>query len=272
MISNFLLVLAAGVISAALRTYHHPVVFRLGTLGVIATSFLAGWLLGGEVWLGFLCASTWFLLPWLEILTRLRHLRLPEERILTSKTPPSRNVFPSFEELTDEIEENGFEHMQDVGWEFDDNKQFHRVFNSEKGDIQASISLTEQSEMAFYYISMTSRTEDGRIYMTWNYPFSYGLQMTPKMHIHRISGEQTIHDILLAHQAYLQKEGIEVSTLVAQSSESLLATMQGDIRAQISHNLSAGLLKRDSENCIRYTFRGMFFLWIQCLREFVRFS
>jgi len=82
MISAILVVLGVGVLSFAFRSVHHQVAFRVGTLGLVFTSFLAGWLLGGSVLLGAVFASTWFLLPWLEILTRVRRLRLPLHRPL----------------------------------------------------------------------------------------------------------------------------------------------------------------------------------------------
>ena len=78
--------------------------FRLGTLGLVATSFLAGSLLEGHVALGIALATSWLLLPWLEILTKVRRLRLPIDRRLEPRAPPSRSSFPGFQEMTDEIE------------------------------------------------------------------------------------------------------------------------------------------------------------------------
>ena len=90
MISEILIVLAAGVLSFAFRSIQSQIAFRIGTLGLVLTSFLAGWLLGGSVLLGVVFASTWFLLPWLEILTRVRRLRLPLHRPLEKSPPPDR--------------------------------------------------------------------------------------------------------------------------------------------------------------------------------------
>lgn len=88
MISELCVVAAVGVLSVALRSFQNQAFFRIGTLGFIATSFLAGWLLGGSMVLGAVFASTWFLLPWLEILTRVRRLRLPLDRQLEKCPPP----------------------------------------------------------------------------------------------------------------------------------------------------------------------------------------
>lgn len=272
MISNFLLVLGVAILSAALRSFRQPWLFRLGTLGIAATSFLAGWLLGGSPWLGAIFAVSWLFLPWLEILTRVRQLRLPAERILAPRTPPSRNAFPGFAELTDEVEAEGFEHLEDTGWEYDDNRQFFRVFFHEQKRIQTCICLVEQGGMAFFYISLTSRAADQRIFMTWNYPFSYGLQLPPRLHIRRFSGASPFSNLLAAHEEFLRRSGVAPAELIDQSGEEVLQAMQTDLRSQISHNLDIGLLKRDGERFIRYTIRGMFFLWFQFLRDLVRFS
>jgi hypothetical protein len=272
MISDLLLVFGVAVLSAGLRTYQNPILFRLGTLGVVATSFLAGWLLGQSLVMGVVLAASWLFLPWLEILTRVRRMRLPMERALAPASPPSRGTFPNFSAVTSEVEDEGFEHLQDVGWEHDGHRHFYRVFNDPARSMQASISLSEQADLAFFYLSITSRTKDGRVYTTWNYPFSYGLKLEPHLKIQRFSGHGPFTKMLEAHAAFLKAEKVEPSELTLQDPEALVANMEGDMRAQISHNLDIGLLQRDGEKLIRYTVRGMFYLWFQFLRDFVRIS
>ena len=271
--SNLLLVLGVAVLSAALRSFQHRLLFRIGTLGIVATSFLAGWLLGDSIVLGLLLSASWLFLPWLEILTRVRHLRLPLDRTLEPRTPPTRQVFPGFDELTEEIEEQGFEHVEDIGWEHDDTRHFYRVFHEPNRKLQASICLAEQQEMAFYYLTITTRTADGRIFMTWNYPFSYGLKMQPQLIMQRFEGGQrSFAEMLQAHEVLLQTRNVANEPALEQSPEEIVRTMQSEMKAQITHNISAGLLARDGEHFIRYTVRGMFYLWLQFLRDLVRFS
>ena len=95
-ISHLLFVLGAAALSAALRSFEHRLLFRLGTLGIVVTSFLAGWLLGGSVALGAALAASWLFLPWLEILTRVRRMRIPIERRLAPRTPRRAILFPVF--------------------------------------------------------------------------------------------------------------------------------------------------------------------------------
>jgi hypothetical protein len=272
MISDLLLVFGVAVLSAGLRSYSHPVLFRLGTFGVVATSFLAGWLLGQSILLGCILAVTWFFLPWLEILTRVRRMRLPAERVLAPTTPPSRGTFPNFAAVTDEIEAEGFEYLQDVGWEHDGHRHFYRVFHDPARSLQACISLSEQDDMAFFYLSVTSRTQDGHVYTTWNYPFSYGLKLQPRLTIQRFASPGPFTQLLAAHTALLKRKKVDPAQLVNQEPETLMASMERDMRAQITHNLAIGLLRRDGKDLIRYNVRGMFYLWFQFLRDFVRLS
>lgn len=272
MTSHLLLVLGVAVLSAALRSFQHPVLFRMGTLCVVATSFLAGWLLGDSVALGIVLAASWLFLPWLEILTRVRRLRLPLERILQNRTPPNRTTFPGFVEMTDEIEQSGFEHLGDMGWDFENNRHFYRVLSDPAGKLKASICLTEQEDFSFYYLTLTSRASDGRVFMTWNYPFSYGLKLQPRLKLNRFPGRQSFAAMLSAHERFLQHEKISEGNLIDESPEETVSTMQREMRDQITHNIDVGVLKRDGEHFIRYTTRGMFYLWFQFLRDLVRLS
>src|SRR5437660_11389761 len=114
MLFNICIILGVAALSMALRSYAHPAPQKLGALGIFATSFLAGWLLSGFVAVGIFCAASWLLLPWLEILTRIRKLRLPLEKNLRHKTPPGRDTFPALGELTDEVEQEKFEFVEDA--------------------------------------------------------------------------------------------------------------------------------------------------------------
>lgn len=270
MLSEVMLVAGAGVCSAALRSFRHPALFRAGTFGFVLTSFLAGWLIGGSVWTGLAFASTWFLLPWLEILTRVRKLRLPLDRRLEACAPPPRATFPDFAELSDEMESGGFEHVEDAAWSHGDTRQFYRLFQSGDRAVSGAICLAEQSEFSFYYIALRSRAVDGRLLITWNYPFSYGLHQMPGTVLKRATGEKSIPDLIRMHRALLEQEG--AGGLRPMDEASLRSELQDDLRGQLDHNLACGILKKAGNSTICYTVRGMFFLWFQFLRDFVRFS
>ena len=108
MLPHLLLIAGVAVLSAAFRSFAHPALQKLGAIGILATSFLIGLFSTGSTVVGAVCAGSWLLLPWLEILTRIRKLRLPIEKNLRHRSPPARESFPALQELTDEIEEETF--------------------------------------------------------------------------------------------------------------------------------------------------------------------
>ena len=269
MVSEILLIAGVGVLSIALRSFRHPALFRVGTFGFVATSFLAGWLLGGSLLTGLCFASTWFLLPWLEILTRVRRLRLPIDRRLEACAPPSRAAFPAFAELSEEMESGGFEYVEDVEWRHEESRHFFRLFQCKERMTAGAICLVEQADFTFYYIVLRSRTSDGRLLVTWNYPFSYGLHQMPGTVITRAGGEKTVSEVIGLHWA---RVGRDAAALVPMDPEALRAEIQADLRGQFDHNVACGILRHEGDATIRYTVRGMFFLWFQFLRDFIRFT
>ncbi len=274
MISQVLIIAAAAVFFYGLRTsFHHPALHRLGTFGLLfGLSFLVGWLILESVWMGVALAATWLLLPWLEILTRARRMRLPAERELHSQRAPDGDTFPNLRDLSAEIEEADFERVDDLGWEHEEHHQFYRVFYQPQSGTEASICLVEQGEIAFFYIAITSRSRNGATYLTWNYPFSYGLQLDPTFRLNRAGPDASFGEMLADHRLFLDREHIAVDSILAQDPASLSEKMESDMRRQISHNLACGVLKRDGEKLIRYSARGLLFLWFQFLRDLIRLS
>jgi hypothetical protein len=174
--------------------------------------------------------------------------------------------------MTEEIESRGFVHLEDIGWDYEENRHFYRVFHQPEFRTQASICLSEQQDMAFHYLTITSRTTDGRVLMTWNYPFSYGLKLQPHLSTNRFLGQGPFAEMHAAHEKFLLSHHVNPGVLLDPSPEETIRTMQSEMRAQITHNIALGLLVQDGDHFIRYTMRGMFYLWFQFLRDFVRLS
>ena len=273
MISELLIVAAVVALSLALRSYRQPILHRIGTFGLLfGVSFLIGWLFLDSVWMGVLLATTWLLVPWLEILTRARRLRMPMERELRHRSAPDSETFPNLRELTNEVEAADFEPVEDLGWDHDGHRQFFRVFYQPKSGTEAVICLVEQGDVAFFYLGITSRARNGATYLTWNYPFSYGLQLDPALRLNRSPGESDFQQMLADHRLFLDRERVGVDAIIPQEPETLGAQMESDMRRQIDHNLRSGVLKRDGQDLIRYSARGLLFLWFQFLRDLIRLS
>lgn len=272
MLFPFLLILGVALLSLALRSFHHTAFQKLGALGILSTSFLIGWFLTGYILAGVACALSWFLLPWVEILTHIRKLRLPLEKNIRHKAPPSRELFPALDELTGEIEGEGFNHVEDAGWEWEEYRQFFRLFYKETERSQSAICLIDQKNIAFYYLSVSSRARDGSIWTTWNYPFSHSLKLSPRMKINRIRSNQTFLQLHESHRAFLLSNHVLTDHLEELNPDDIPLDIQKDLRAQLAHNLTQGVLTYAEPGQIRYSWRGLFYIWIQFLRDLIRLS
>lgn len=272
MVQNLMMISGVAALGLALRSYHHVIAQKLGALCIFATSFLIGFLFSGSIAVGVFCAASWLLLPWVEILTRVRKLRLPAEKSLRHRSPPSGEMFPALGELTEEVEQEGFEHIDDAGWDWEDHQQFFRLFYRAKDRTQAALCLIEQDDVAFYYVSLSSRGKDGRIWTTWNYPFSHSLKLLPQLKINRVRSDDELLPMFSSHEDFLSRHGVGTEQLEELDAEAIQRDIQQDMQAQITHNIASGVLKRTDEGSVRYSWRGLFFIWTQFLRDLVRFS
>ncbi len=272
MLSNVLLILGVAALSLGLRSFRPVLLQKLGAIGILATSFLVGYLLTGWWQVGLFCALSWLLLPWLELLTRVRKLTLPLEKNLRHKSPPNTEVFPALHELTEEVEGERFEHVDDCGWDWDDYQQFFRLFYRPEDRTQAAICLIDQNDVAFYYLSLSSRAKDGKIWTTWNYPFSYSLKLVPQWKVNRLRGDKSFLELYDSHRVFLREHGVIAEDLESLDSERIQTEIQKDLRSQIAHNIAAGVLRQTAAGEVRYSWRGLFFIWFQFLRDLVRLS
>ena len=265
-----LIVTGILVLSMALRSYRTPLTVRLSILAIFVATYLAVFFLTGWHLAGIAAALAWLLLPWVEILTRVRRLRLPMQKELREMPPPPSQQFPALSELTDEVEAEGFEHLEDTGWEWDGFRQFFRIFFREEDRAVAAICLSEQQEVSFFYLSITSRTSEGNTLLTWNYPFSRSMVLPPSVRINPDPNSDAFGQLSMSHRSFVRRQGVTTSTLKTFDAAAVLNAIQEEMRTQIDYNVKLGLLKRVGDGFVRYSWRGMFFLWRQFLVDFVK--
>lgn len=270
MLFGLFLTLGVAVLSVALRSYQTSWAQKIGAMGILISTFLAIYFVTGKWFVGLAGALSWLLLPWLEILTRIRALRLPKEKALRPKSAPSTEIFPTLNEITREIENEGFKHVNDAGWDWEDYRQFFRLFYKEEDRAQATICLNEQNDLSFYYLRISSRARDGIIWTTWNYPLSYGLKLTPQFRINRQRPDQSFWQLYQSHKEYLRLHLVETRAIDPMDDDQIQAEIEKDLRDQIAHNVAAGVLKPASEGEVKYSWRGMVYLWCQFLLDLVR--
>ena len=237
MLFNFLILLGCALLCIGLRSFPQQFAQKLGTLGILATSFLTGWLLTGYWTVGLFCALSWLLLPWLEILTRVRRLRLPVEKNLRRKSPPREDAFPALGELTEEIELQQFESLEDCGWDWDDSQQFFRLFYNAADRTQAAVCMVEQDGLAFFYLSLSSRAKDGKIWTTWDYPFSYSLKLVPQWNMNHVRGDKNFEGLYENHRAFLTSNGVTPENLLVMDPNEISAEIQKDLRSKVVYKV-----------------------------------
>lgn len=267
-----MLYLAAVVVFAfACRTFESRFVVKLGWLALLAASYYAGWLFsGGSHVVGAMGVAVWFLMPWLEIVGRVRRLRFPIHSEIKHRFPPSRDVFPDLEALSQEAEKAGFTEAEDTGWKWDETDHFMRLFYHDERRMEAAVSLAQQGEFAFSYVSLTSRTTDGRTFTSSNYPFSFTMKFSPAHRINRYLAAASLEDLMISHERFLERNGIDVEELVSLAPEQLHSSIERDMRGQIDHNISVGLIEPTDNGLFRYSWRGCFFLWFQVIKDMIR--
>lgn len=259
-------------VAFACRTFLNPVVRKMGALAILAATYMAAYFLFKSHVAGVGAVLAWFFLPWIQLLTRVRSMRLPLEKKLRHKSPPNRDRFPLLEQFTNEIEQEGFEYVDDVGWEWEGMQQFFRILYNEDERVQATICMNEQDSIAFAYVAITSRDEKGESWRTWNYPFSYTMKMAPDLHVNRVENATTFTQLLHCHEDYLRERGLETDNLVVDEPASIHNLMEGEVRKQIEHNLNTGLITLSDRGTFRYSWRGLFYLWTQFIKDMVKLS
>ena len=262
-----LLIAGFALLSIALRSFDHWLPVRLGNLCILCTSHLLGWVLTGSHLGGAACVALWFLLPWIDIVTRIRRIEMPATLTIEPQAPPGPSRFPALEEITEEIELQGFQQVEDAGWSHEQQTQFVRVFSHPQEHMRATINLVENEQMSFFYVTIRSQGTDGRVWFSWNYPFTSTLKTPRHWQLQRLQDVESFLDLLEAHRGWLAAKKVNETTAVSTAPHALTAELEQELRSQVDHNERCGLLLKIDPGLVRYTWKGCFFLWLQYLRE-----
>ncbi len=248
----------------------HPLVRRLGVVALLGVTFSGVYFLTENFFLAGLTVLLWLFLPWIELLTKVRKIRLPMDRALRQQAPPSEDVFPDLEQLTDELVALGFTQADDIGWRSEEIRQHFRLFHEKNGHTLAVLTLTEQSGLALGWLSFKTRGTDGSIWTTWNYPFSDAMHVAPRVRINREKTDLTAPSLLESHGRFLIEHKVIEEAIVKLDPEDLPPLIAAEMDQQIEYNLSKGILEKTSPDQVRYTWRGLCFIWMQFLLDLVR--
>ncbi len=266
-----LIVIGLFVLAVAFRSARSNWLRKLGALTFLAASFCLFWFLTDNPWGGLIGVGVWLFLPWVELLTRIRPMRLPLDNRLDHREVPNPAFFPNAIEAAAAMEEDGFEHVSDCGWEWAGMKQFFQLFWHPEEKAVAAVCLCEQSDVAFAFISITSRDEDGGIWRTTNFPFAPTLQCSPNVRWNHVPCEKScFHQILGDHRNYLSRVRVSPDRLRMPDPEELEQSIETEMRDQVEHNLKAGIIRLTGDRHFCYSRRGLIFLWGQFIKDMIR--
>ncbi|OYW73045.1 MAG: hypothetical protein B7Z37_23075 [Verrucomicrobia bacterium 12-59-8] len=269
-LQQILYVAAALIFAIACRSFENRFIQKLGWLALLGASYLSGYYLTDTHVGGAIFIAAWFMLPWLEIIFRVRRLRFPIKSEVKHRFPPSREVFPELSDLSSEADDAGFTEVGDTGWQWSQTDHFMRLFYHTEKRTQAAIALAQQGDFGFSYVSLTSRTSNGVTFTTTNYPFASTMKHSPKQRLNRFTHAGSFADLLERHEHFLMREGVLLEDLVLQDTEFLHAYIERDMSVQIDHNITTGVIEPTGNGEFRYSWRGCIFLYWQVVKDMLR--
>jgi hypothetical protein len=268
-----LIVLGLFVLAVALRSARIVGLRKSGAVVFLVASFWLGYFLTGSKLGGVLGVAFWFLLPWFELLTHIRRLRLPLNNRLRHRMVPDPGHFPDAPEAAAAMEEEGFEHVADCGWKWAGMQQFFRFYWHPEERAVAAICLCEQSEVAFAFISVTSQDLAGITWRTTNFPFSPTLQYSPDIRWNHVPCElNCFHYVLRRHREFLSQNRVADDSLRMPDPEDVEDSLEREMKRQVEFNLKSGIIRLTGDGHFRYSKRGLVFLWGQFIKDMVRLS
>lgn len=269
---EILIVVGLMSLAMAMRSTRTRLVRKLGAGVLLAASFFLFYYLSGSVGWGIFGVILWFFLPWIELLTRIRRLRLPVNNRLSFCSMPDCHCFPNAPEAAAAMEEAGFDHVSDCGWEWNGMRQFFRIFWHPEERAVAAVCLCEQCDVAFAFITVTSRDSSGQLWRTTNFPFAPTLRCLPEIHWNHIPCRYNcFHKILEEHHRFLKNSGVPVDSLRIPDPDQLEQEIEEEMRRQLEHNKCAGIIRFTPDGRFEYSTRGLFFLWGQFIKDMIRF-
>jgi hypothetical protein len=121
-------------------------------------------------------------------------------------------------------------------------------------------------------VAFTSNGKDGRRWVTWDYPLTYGLVMPPNTAVYRALHCQDVAELYQAHLDFLEVNDVRPDDLVAgeRTREAARARLEETLNQQIEYNISRGYLapvKGPDEENFCYSWRGTLYVAGQVLRD-----
>jgi hypothetical protein len=244
---------------------------KIGMALIWLASGLATYSVSGSVLLACAVLVGWIIFPLWEMVFVLRQLRVPRHRELADARAP-RDEFEELSEMTRALTEAGFEQLDECRLRPAEHEQYYRIFVRQDGLTQATIGYIAQGPIGFHFVAFTSNGKDGRRWVTWDYPLTYGLVMPPSTAVYRALHCQDVAELYQAHLDFLEVNDVPPDDLVAgeRTKDAARARLEETLNQQIEYNISRGYLapvKGPDEENFCYSWRGTLYVAGQVLRD-----
>ncbi len=244
---------------------------KIGMALIWLASGLAAYFMTGSVFLAVAMLALWIFFPLWEMVFVLRQLRVPRHRELADARAP-RDEFEELSDMTEALVGTGFEQLDECKLRPAQHEQYYRIFIREDGRVQATIGYIAQGPVGFHFVAFTSNGKDGRRWVTWDYPLTYGLVMPPEIAVFRALHCQDIAELYQAHLDFLEINSIPADDLEVGicTPEAARARLEETLNQQIEYNISHGYLapvKAQDEENFCYSWRGTLYVAGQVLRD-----
>jgi hypothetical protein len=244
---------------------------KIGMVLIWLASGLAAYFLSGSIWFACAMLTAWVFFPLWEMVFVLRQLRVPRHRELADARAP-RDEFEELGEMTSALVEAGFEVLDECRLRPAQHEQYYRIFMRKDGLVQATIGYIAQGPIGFHFVAFTSNGKDGRRWVTWDYPLTYGLVMPPNIAVYRALHCQDVAELYQAHLDFLEINEIRPDDLAPgeRQREGARAQLEQVLNQQIEYNIEQGYLApatgQNTENFC-YSWRGTLYVAGQVLRD-----
>jgi hypothetical protein len=244
---------------------------KIGMALIWLASGLAAYSLSGSILLAVAALAAWIFFPLWEMVFVLRQLRVPRHRELADARAP-RDEFEDLAGMTQALVDSGFEVLDECKLRPAEHEQYYRIFVRADGLTQATIGYIARGPIGFHFVAFTSNGKDGRRWVTWDYPLTYGLVMPPSTSVYRALHCHDVAELYQAHLDFLEINEVRPDDLAAgeRTREAARARLEETLNQQIEYNISRGYLapvKGPDEEHFGYSWRGTLYVAGQVLRD-----
>ncbi len=258
-------------IGVALRSCKSKVYRKIGALVYLLASGLIVYFITESIMAGILGMAMWFLLPLIQLLVTMRKLKLPLNNKLQNRFPPNEDMFPNADATIEALEDAGFEHAGNSGWDWSACSQSYQFFWHPEERSVAAVCFCKQSKITFSFLTITSRDSSGTLWRTTNYPFSQMLKESPNVWQNNLPcATSCLNKILATHHYFITLHGASHDDLVVPDPDAIDEDVEQDMRRQIDHNLESRIIELTGDGHFKYSFRGLMFLWKQSIKDMIR--